>query len=585
VPGRQTFTLQLISNSWTANTTAIKALTYNLRGANVAIPSSLSFTASAKLSRGGGGVIDFVETQHGLRPESNAIGTYKIWSGSDDTDIPQFIPVIPTTTNFFTTAALFEGDSVWTAAHVPIPSSLSFTASSKLSRGGGGVITFVNSTHGVTNASSAYASYFYDTGILRTAGGGDIINGTAAITVSLQVGAGVLVNGAATMSATGSLTAILTKEETGTPASMHVAGTLTCNANASVTIETGMYGGVVTNNRSVEAQETISGSMVLSGVTARFSDLYAGYYDRRLAWGYTNYPAANFKQPRSVLNTGYDWLPVNLNVYSVMEQDVTPESSTLSGTTSWTTDFYSGYTANWVGTLDNLTYARNTQVTTEVLAQVSSNARLTQVAHEVLISPGSRARHTQTAVEVLRQLNVGWIQQEAVEAIGNQISALRYALIQQCALEVMYSIKAKVNLTQVAHELLKGANPDPPVNLTSVATEVLRQKTEIDTTPSFVQQVALESLRNAPNPPAVINHIALEYVVQPFPPAVINHVALEWFRNSFSIPAVVNHMALERVRDAAITPTFVQHIAVEILVRPEFDPTVSSLINNPKFYF
>jgi hypothetical protein len=576
-----------------------------MRGGFVAIPSSLSFTSASKLSRGGGGVFDFVSS-NGLRPDANAIGTYKLWTGTDDTDVPQFLTVIPTTVNLFTTAPIFtdtefifvvygswddsiftwnDGDSVWTAGWSAIPSSLSFTATSKLSRGGGGVISILNSRNSVTNEGNVFGNYFFETGTLQASGGGDVINGTAAITVSLQVGAGVLINGAASFSATGNLTAILTKEETGVPSSVAVAGTLTCNANASVTIETGMYGGIVTNNRFVEPQETIAGSMVLSGVTARFSDLYSGYYDRRLVWGYTNYPAANFRQPRSVLMTGYDWSSVNLNVYSVMEEDVTPTSSTLGGVTSWTSDFYSGYTANQVGTLDTLTYARATQVVSEVLAQVSSNARLSQVAHEVLVSPGSRARHTQTAVEVLRQINVGWIQQEAVEAIGNQISALRYALIQQCAVEVMYSIKAKVNLTQVATELLKGANPNPPVNVTSVATEVLRQRTEIDTTPSFVQQVALESLRNAPNPPAVINHMALEYVVQPYPPAVINHVALEWFRNATSIPAVINHVALEKSRTADITPALVHHIAVEILVRPEFDPTVSSLINNPKFYF
>ena len=424
----------------------------------------------------------------------------------------------------------------------------------------------------------------YQTSTMQVSAGGDVKNGSAHIECTIQVGAGVLINGAATMNATGNLSAILTKEETGVPAALPLNGTLTCISNP-ITVEAGMYGGIITNNRLIEAPESIAGSMTAEGVTAQFSDLYSGYYDRRLMWGFQNYPALNFNQKRLTSSVGNEWLKVPLFTYNEPEEDVTPEDSDIDGiVTGWTSDFFSGSISERFGTIDNLTYTRFTQISTEVLAQVSSNARFTQMAHEVLISPGSRARMSQTAVEVLRQINVGWIQQEAVEAIGNQITALRYALIQQCALEVMYSIKAKVNLTQVATEVLKGTNPNPPVNLTSVAGEVLRQRTELDGTPSFIQQMALECLRNNPSP-AIINHMALEWVIQPIPPAVINHAALEWVRNATLIPAVVNHAALELIRDAAITPARFNHIAIELLVRPEFDPTVSSLINNPKVYY
>lgn len=602
MPDRQLITFQNFYSAWVENTAS-----KNIPGATgiwTPVSSSVSFTASSKLSRGGFGNFNSFQFIEGI-VSGNVVGNNSNKTISDTTDELRFLEnfinfhsVIESETFFSIITDGLEGGSVWdstssfwsgagfiwgTLDWIPVSSSVSFTASSKLSRGGFGLLNALKIS-GSTVKSGSWGANQIESGTLYVNGGGEIRNGSATITCTIQVGAGVLVDGAANLSATGTMTAILSKEETGTPGTILGSGTLTCSA-VTIPLEAGMIGGVIVDNRSIEAPETIAGTQTAESISAQFSDFYSGYYNRSLMWGFTENPNGNFNQRRLTSVTGNDWLRVPLVVFSVSEEDVTPDVTTLSGITGRTTDLFSGTISEQFGTIDNITHAFLTQATTEVLAQVDSNARLTQAAVELLFSPGSSALLTQTAVEVLRKINVGWIQQEAVESLGNQISALRYAVLQQTAVEVMYSIKAKVNFSQLAHEVLKGANPDPPVNLSSVAHEVLRQRTEIDTTPSLVQQVALESLRNAVNPPASINHAALEWIIQPIPFGVINHAALEWIRSSTSIPAWVNHDSMEVVRDADITPAITNHIAIELLVRTEFDPTVSSLINNPKYLY
>lgn len=599
MPGRQKLTLRQIYSAWIQTTASQPApITY---GVWSPVSASVSFTSGGKLSRGGFGHFDDFSLK-GLNAGVGIVGDYDQKGISDNTDVQNQV-IFRNVSEYFTDTNvikvkvnLIRGGSTWgtttstwdsaefqwdTIGWEPIPDTIDFTSGGKRSRAGFGL--FNNLFHKGLAKINSWGEQRYQPGTLNITAGGEVKTGSADITCTVQVGTSVILNGSASLLGTGSLSAILSLNEDGFPNSVDAVGTLSCSASPYI-LESGMFGGIIINDRLIEAPDSIAGTLTLDGKSAQFSDLYSGYYNRRLAWGFTDI-AGNFNQQQFVDNTGNDWLRVNLNVYSDPEEDVSPTDTSLDGLTGWTSDFYSGSIGEKYGTIDSLTHALLTQVATEILLQVDSNAVLTQVAVEALISPGSYTRISQVAVEVLRQIHISWVQQEAIETLGNQISSLRFAQIQQCAVELLVSIKAKVNFSQLALELLRGPNPDPPVHLSSVVVELLRQKTDIDDTPVFIQQLALECMRNASDPTAVINHAAVEWIRNSSTiTALINHEALEMARDSAIIPALINHASLEWVRKAFITPTFINQVAIEVLIRPEFDPTVSSLINNPKFF-
>ena len=339
------------------------------------------------------------------------------------------------------------------------------------------------------------------------------------------------------------------------------------------------------DDRVIDDPDTHSGTMSFLSGDAQFEDWIVGHYRRSWAYGppFTTRLAAAHKK-ESIL--AFDFQELDLFVEASMEEDITPESTTIDGGDAYTTDWISGTFQHQQATLSNKT---STQITQDAVENLHGNdsppMNNTQIAGEILMQPDSKVRITQDAVEVLHQINVGWVQQATPEALANQISALRYAVIQQCAVEALQSIRARVRETQLALEALKGANPDPGVNSTQVAGEILRQRTEIDTTPSFVQQVAMEAMKNSTVIPVSVNHICLEMIFVVPPAGRINHMAHEVCRAAALTPLWINHQALELIRNAAVTPAVTNQMAVEMLVRPEYDPTVSSLVNNPKHFY
>jgi len=548
------------------------------------IPYTATFTATVT-ARGGVGLLAGLIPDRIRRGHAGVVGAFLYKPGLNDTDTLSKISLRNTSS---IVSGIGEISSPFLAAThywTQIPYTATFTATVP-ARGGVGLLAGIIPDHIRRGHAGVIGEVSYKPALLKIASG-IVREGTCLIDLTVQVGAGVVFQGSATLTGTATLSCVLSLIQDATVATINGAASNVFCDSTPIFVESGMFGGVLINDREVESPETISGSLTLDGVTGQFSDLYSGHYHRVLFWGFTSNPNGNFTQQRLTDVTGNDTMLVPLNVYNAPEEDVTPATAALdTGVTGWTSDYFSGALADYFGTIDNLTHAFLTSVAVETLALVDSSTRFTQDAVEVLFGENdSNVRETQVAVETLHQINIGFIQQEAVEALGTQLSSIRYAFIQQAAVEVLSSIRAKTRLSQAALSVFHGPNPDPPVAFTSAAVETLHQNVVLDGTPAYIQQLALESMRNADAIPVHIIHATIEALRQPIAFLHINHVSQEWVRNSTSIPVWVAHASQELVRDAFITPANINHLAVEMLVRMEFDPTVSSLINNPKVIY
>ena len=226
-----------------------------------------------------------------------------------------------------------------------------------------------------------------------------------------------------------------------------------------------------------------------------------------------------------------------------------------------------------------LTNARLTQATLEILATGNPYVRTTQVNYEMLWIPASYARCTQVVEEVLYLANLAAIQQAAVETLAGGNGG--EALLQQAAIELLYSIKAAVLMTQATLEALQGPD-NPSVRMTQTTMEVLSLNQIAQYAAANIQQVAAAALHNA-NPNAQLQQVAIEELFNNAGFARLQQVAIEEIGNGNS-DAVVNAVAVAELNNSTTMHGCVQQVAVEMLVRPGFDGTVGSLINNPHYH-
>ena len=226
-----------------------------------------------------------------------------------------------------------------------------------------------------------------------------------------------------------------------------------------------------------------------------------------------------------------------------------------------------------------LTNARLTQQIMEVLATGIPSVRMTQANYEMLWIPASYTRCTQVVEEVLYLANLGAIQQAAIETLAGGDGG--ECLLQQAAIEAIYSIKAYVLMTQMTLEALQGPD-NPNVRMTQTIMEVLSLNQIAQYASANIQQVAIAALHND-NPDAHIQQVAVENLFNNQGFARIQQAAVETLGTGNS-NARLQQVAIAELNNSTTMAGCIQQIAVEMLVRPGFDGTVGALISNPHYH-
>ena len=324
-------------------------------------------------------------------------------------------------------------------------------------------------------------------------------------------------------------------------------------------------------------------SFTASGKSAQ--NLYGpnqlGFHKHKYAFGFSR-PTPAFYDKRTRDFTREEWVRFNFFVDSAVD------FTQISDSIGFTSTGISGVAGSGVVgrdvekyvTFSVLTNGIMTQANYETLSDGDPNAVMTQANYEMIWIPDSNVLSTQTVGEVLYLANLAAIQQVAAEAMAGSLSAQRHGLVNQIAVEMMHTIKAAGLITQVSIEGVQGEG-DPNVNVTAACMEILTFAQQFFNATAVIQQVAVERMATG-DPNAAINGVALEELNNGTPNARIQSAVIEGIHNN-DRNARLQQVAVEELNGGQGNGR-VQQIAVELLVRPEFDPTVAGLVNNPKFH-
>lgn len=306
-----------------------------------------------------------------------------------------------------------------------------------------------------------------------------------------------------------------------------------------------------------------------------------GYHKHKYAFGFSR-PTAAFYDKRTRDFTREEWVRFNFFVDSAVD------FSQISSSTGFTSSGISGVGGSGVVgrdiekyvTFSVLTHGIMTQANYEAIADGDPNAAMTQANYEMLWIPDSNVFNTQTVGEVLYLANLAAIQQLATEAMATSVDGQRRAAVQQLSVEMLHTIRAAGLITQTSIEGIQGEG-DPNVNMTLATIEILTYAQQFFNATAVIQQAAVEQIATG-DPRAVINAVAIEEVNNGDPKARLNSEAIETVHNN-DRNAAIQSIAIEELNGGQGNGA-VQQIAIEYLVRPEYDPTVAALVNNPRYH-
>jgi hypothetical protein len=343
--------------------------------------------------------------------------------------------------------------------------------------------------------------------------------------------------------------------------------------------------GIIANQTlfgSPDFASIFSGSFTMSGTTSSSAGgpNYLGCIDVEYVFGFNRSMETALNQPLED-NTRAEWDLLPLFVGEALNNTQISNSVgfTNSGIAAIGGDGVLGEEINDYVTFSILTHALLTQEVMEVLATGNPNVRVTAINYEMLWIPTSHCRNTQVVEEVLYLANLAAIQQAAIEGLGGGDGG--EALLDQVAIEAIYSIKAFVLMTQATLEMLQGPG-DPSGLTTQITMEVLTLNQLVEFSSAYIQQVAIASVCSG-HPNAVVAQVAIEELYTNGGNSRLESVAIEGLGNGNS-DAAIQEVALATLNNAAITPAGVNQIAIEMLVKPGFDGTVGSMINNPHYF-
>jgi len=328
---------------------------------------------------------------------------------------------------------------------------------------------------------------------------------------------------------------------------------------------------------------TFSSFFTTSGIksTSQGGPNFLGCMETMFAFGFNRSMETITEQPLFD-NTRLEWIRIPLFVSDVIDNTQISNSIgfSLSGVSAIGGDGVLGTEQDEYVTFSVLTHALLTQEVMEILATGNPPVRMSAINYEMLWIPDSHCRNTQTVEEVLYLANLAAIEQEATECLAGGDGG--EALIDQVALEMIYSIKAFVVATMATLEALQGpGNPDVLSTLTTMEVLTLNQIVFFCT--AYIQQVAVAAVGNA-NPHALVESVVVEQIFGGASKALVESVVAEALGNGNS-NADIQQVAIAELNNSTTTPVSVEQIAVEFLVRPEFDGTVGALVNNPHYHF
>ena len=362
-------------------------------------------------------------------------------------------------------------------------------------------------------------------------------------------------------------------------------GTLMVNNSHYYPLGAEYLWGIISNQTETGSPDFVpifSGSFTISGVTStsQGGPTLLGRMNVKNAFGFNRAMDNLLYQPAQEF-TRQEW--VRFPFFVTEAVDVTQISDTvaftLDGITSQGGDGWLGEDKEEYVLFSVLTHALLTQETMEILAAGNPSVHVTQVNYEMLWIPASFVHCTQTVTEILYLANLGAIQQAAVETLAGGDGG--ECLLQQAAIEAIYSIKAYVLMTQMTLEALQGPD-NPNVRMTQTVMEVLSLNQIAQFAAANIQQVAVAALHND-NPNAFIQAIAIEQIGNNLGFARIQQAVVEALGNGNS-NARLQQVAIAELNNSTTMAGCIQQIAVEMLVKPEFDGTVGSLVNNPHYH-
>ena len=314
-----------------------------------------------------------------------------------------------------------------------------------------------------------------------------------------------------------------------------------------------------TDNKRLSVPSS-SGDLIVNTINAYYRDSEIGVI--RLEEGFGPLFDINKTFKSNYYDLGRDLVKRSFSQFETTLADFVPSLIIIDSKPAYYVHDIDGIVNDRHFIVDGVLGIVNTQTAVEVLGTEDAGARLTQIAVELLISPSSSTFLTQLAIEVLKLANLLAVKQVAVEAIHQgDISDL---YVKQIAIEMLITSPKKTRLTQVAVETLKGAVVNQPARLTQVAVETLRERTEGSLARMLVQQNAIEFM--------VVSDSNLR----------VKQDAIEAVHDGQG-KLRTKQVAIEAVHDGQ-GKLRTKQVAIEVLVKKEFDPTVASLINNPKHF-
>jgi len=400
---------------------------------------------------------------------------------------------------------------------------------------------------------------------------------TAAGSSAFTAGAVTITIGALTSTATSATTFTGGIANIQGSAPTMVGTTSSSGTGTTLTPESGYYSFTI---QEVENTSTCPGvlSFDLGGTISRSEcDLIGSFMIKDTIGPSRTAGYKNFHRGQSSI--GYD--PLEFTLFNI-EGSNTQIDPTLTFTIGGVTTVGS---TDLVGSLLDKTavyFKRTNLFTTQLVAEQigwrDANAQVTQIVVEQIGVPTPKTRVSQVVVEAIKLANFAAVNHVAIEEIhGGMVGVIHTNSV---AVEALMSAKSTAFVTQTAVEQLgKGT---PIARVTQLTVELIRQRTEASNAFSFAQQVAVEIFGKPPSK-AQVEQVVLETLHNNSPRANVEGVAVEVAHNN-DRRAQVAQEAVEAVHNASNRKAMLSELAVEMLVKAEWDPTVSSLVNNPKFH-
>ena len=348
-----------------------------------------------------------------------------------------------------------------------------------------------------------------------------------------------------------------------------------------ITPEAGYFYWVARKDGHVNADTTIATGFTASGKKGRWENTNGGFLNKKIGLGLPSGPPISKPEGwhRSIYQDWEEFLFVKTATLTT-EISNALTFSVSSKTGRGHSSQFGRFTQKNV-TDKEIQALLFSQVAVETLGANNPKVRSSQMAVETLGGNTAHLRTTQVAVETLKLANLASVKQIATEALGKGASCP--ADVKQVAIEVLATSHAAMVVSQITRETMFGEGSEfiGKVRDSQVAVEALRLRTEPSLAKDRVKQVSVEMLSSG-LPYVLLQDVGVEAMYNGSPHALVQDIGVEAVYNGMP-HALVQDVATEAVHDAN-PDARIHQIAIELLVKARQDPTVASLISNPRYF-